>query len=549
MKKIFFMGGLMLTCINLFSQTPQILADINPGGNAVSYKTTMFEMYGTGYFAANDGATGSELWKTDGTSAGTSMVSDIWPGANSSFPHAFGKIGTKLIFGATENPGLEKLYISDGTAAGTTPLKSISPYYNPASSIHLITSFGNSLVFIAEDGQHGAEPWITDGTEAGTTMIRDIDSITDHGSMDWTTTFTMLNNKFYFAATESVHGYELWVSDGTTAGTTLVKDINPGVADAFSYPTDITVSGGKLFFWADDGVHGTELWVSDGTTAGTQMVKDIKSGTSPSGNSMFEIAPYNGKVCFPADNGTTGRELWMSDGTAAGTQLIKDINPGNNYSDAKYFCEYNGKLYFSAYTNADGEQLWVTDGTTAGTFKAKDVYPGNLSQIFKTIVYNGRLYFTALTPTNGRQLFQYESSAGNLTVISPATITIDACAPGGYPSYPSLVNGSFFYPAAYETAKGTEFYKLTTQAGIAPSGKIPAISLFPNPAEGLVSLSADMEITSVRILDHLGRVVYQSTTAGMTSLVFDCTSFENELYLVEIKMDDRTVTEKLIVKH
>ena len=68
-------------------------------------------------------------------------------------------------------------------------------------------------------------------------------------------------------------GRELWKSDGTAAGTVLVKDIDPGRRARSRRPS--RTSDGTLFFTADDGSTGNELWKSDGTPAGTTLVKDI----------------------------------------------------------------------------------------------------------------------------------------------------------------------------------------------------------------------------------------------------------------------------------
>ena len=81
----------------------------------------------------------------------------------------------------------------------------------------------------------------------------------------------------FFTAGDGAHGPELWKSDGTEAGTVLVKDIHPG-AGGYSSPSSLTGVGGTLFFAADDGTHGSELWKSDGTEAGTVLVKDINAG-------------------------------------------------------------------------------------------------------------------------------------------------------------------------------------------------------------------------------------------------------------------------------
>src|SRR5439155_6458138 len=86
---------------------------------------------------------------------------------------------------------------------------------------------------------------------------------------------TNVNGKLFFSAYEATDGYELWQSDGTAAGTVMVKDINPGTYSSF--PSNLTNVNGTLFFSANDGTVGEELWKSDGTAAGTVLVEDINS--------------------------------------------------------------------------------------------------------------------------------------------------------------------------------------------------------------------------------------------------------------------------------
>jgi ELWxxDGT repeat protein len=123
-----------------------------------------------------------------------------------------------------------------------------------------------------------------------------------------------VNGTLFFRADDGTNREELWTSDGTAAGTALVKDINPAGS---SVPARLTVMNGTLFFSAHDGgTYGTELWRSDGTAAGTVLVEDI----NPAGDSGPSwLTAVNGTLFFAADDGTTGIELWQSDGTAAGT--------------------------------------------------------------------------------------------------------------------------------------------------------------------------------------------------------------------------------------
>ncbi len=82
--------------------------------------------------------------------------------------------------------------------------------------------------------------------------------------------FVKLDNTIFFTAQDASYGLELWKTNGTSEGTTLVKDIKPGPLS--SNIANLTVFKGKVYFSANDGINGAELWVSDGTASGTFMV-------------------------------------------------------------------------------------------------------------------------------------------------------------------------------------------------------------------------------------------------------------------------------------
>ena len=145
------------------------------------------------------------------------------------------------------------------------------------------------------------------------------------GSFAVTPTLAAGNVNLYLVINNGKHGLELWKSDGTAAGTVLVKDIMPG-AEAPYHELHMTNVDGTLFFTAFDAAHGVELWKSDGTAAGTMIVRDINPGTDSS--NPYGLTSAGGWLFFGAYDPAHGVELWKSDGTTAGTKLAGGSLPG-----------------------------------------------------------------------------------------------------------------------------------------------------------------------------------------------------------------------------
>jgi ELWxxDGT repeat protein len=112
-------------------------------------------------------------------------------------------------------------------------------------------------------------------------------------------------DKVFFVASELSTGRELWVSDGTAAGTRLLE-VNPGPRG--SYPQAFRVIGDRVVFAADDGVHGLAPWVTDGTPDGTHLAADVMAGLLPS--SPRDFAAYGDDLFFNAGRPWEGFELW-----------------------------------------------------------------------------------------------------------------------------------------------------------------------------------------------------------------------------------------------
>ncbi len=369
----------------LLAAAPELVLDINDVTNS-SNPSRLIDINGIAYFRADDGIAGDELWRSDGTEAGTKLVADIVPGPEGSSVYPLGALGETILFYARDAANERSLWKTDGTESGTVKLKDIVVIASTARSV---------------DG-----PGIT------------------------------LGNELFFVARQSDSGQELWKTDGTADGTTLVKDINPGVFG--SSPKNLTLVGDELFFIAGDRVHGSELWKTDGTDAGTVLVKDIVPGHIGSLNvEVYEygfysskytvpsLVEFNGELYFTPTNSEYGRELWKSDGTEAGTQLVIDVNPGpqSGLLGSYYIDQFalvgfvqlsttSESLYFVARTDSDNDpELWMTDGTLTGTQRVPNtpnlltpgLYSPGPTQIAAT---DSELFF--FVPTNPSNPFQFD---------------------------------------------------------------------------------------------------------------------------------------------
>ena len=206
------------------------------------------EVNGTLFFTAENWNYGRELWKTDGTDAGTVMVKDIntaggWEGAEGGNPSELINVDGMLFFTADDGDG-GALWKSDGTDAGTVMVTRFSTF----TEHYYLTAANGTVFFRDSDGVHGYELWTSDGTEAGTFMVRDIST---GSSSTWFSEMTGVNDTLFFRVDDGIHGEELWKSDGTEAGTVMVKDITSGSASTSL--RSFTNVNGTLFFVADDG--------------------------------------------------------------------------------------------------------------------------------------------------------------------------------------------------------------------------------------------------------------------------------------------------------
>lgn len=331
------------------------------------------------YFSASDSVYGNELWVTDGTSEGTFLLKDInTQSSNDSSPKFFQVSGEYLFFHAySDNAyGFTYLWVTDGTSEGT---REIDVLESRLQTTHK-ANFNNKIYFSTDTFLNqvtpiGEELWVSDGSVSGTYLIKDINP---GGTFDppssWARDFIEFQGKLFFCANDGAGGEEIWTTDGTADGTNMFVNINT-TNDPFyggSHPFYLTINANKMYFSADD-EHGQEPWVTDGTVAGTFMLKDLRTTISPSGINLSsqpqEFMSHKDLMFFSANTDDFGRELFVTDGTSTSTTMVKDIRIDPLYGSApKTIASLGELLYFSADMYGDGNYyLWSTDGTESGT--------------------------------------------------------------------------------------------------------------------------------------------------------------------------------------
>lgn len=337
-------------------------------------------------FFANDGFSGKELWKTDGTLTGTSIVKEIGVGSNGANGQftSVTPLNGHIIFYANDGSGFD-LWKTDGTEAGTSKISNlklaIAPYipYIYAENNHLV--YNNKLFLIINEKLYAID---------GSTFSLEL--LESGGS--WTPAYVLIpfNNKVYFF--RQMGGYaSMWETDGTLSNTRLVKDriYSAPVNGNTLLPQSFGVASDVFYLEMKKTTNGktytSELWKSDGTSAGTVFVKSFYS-------SLNDMMVINNKVFFTAFQDKQMNGVWVSYGTEANTSLVFNFELNTSFSAgtwwSAHFRNYRDSLLFNVTTQTR-YGVYLTDGTNAGTRRIMDF--NGVSDVF---VGNSVLYVNAL---------------------------------------------------------------------------------------------------------------------------------------------------------
>ncbi|MCX6180504.1 MAG: T9SS type A sorting domain-containing protein [Bacteroidetes bacterium] len=386
-NKLYFLGndgvtpGEKIFVTDPTNTNTEMIGPVAGAGTAISNITAYNNKL---YFYFNDGINGLELWSSDGTTVGTSMFNDFRPGLvqgtsipASSTPENLTVCNNLLFFTAFDGTAnFAQLFVTDGTLGGTIKLGGVAANAASSGPSAKFMTYNNKIYFTGNTGS-GYGFWESDGTVSGTKLITGSISLLE-------SSHNLINDALYFYASNTINSVQGIYKFDNTSGLQLLKDtVGPSTAgstDFIEFNGQIFISGYDLKNSMDN--IGHELWVSDGTPAGTKLFKDINVGNGSSRPYNFTI--YNSELYFLTIH--NGGELWKTDGSLGGTVLVKTSTGG---SGRKINILYN-KMYFGqAY-------MWESDGTPSGTFQiTPTITLDNTYAHYATIIINDELYFDA----------------------------------------------------------------------------------------------------------------------------------------------------------
>lgn len=368
---------------------PSLVVDINTvqDPNSFALQTSAVTVVNNvGYFSSTTVESGQELWRTDGTSVGTYQVKDLEPGAASSSPNGFFDFQGTTFFVAVSN-GNSTLFRTDGTDAGTLPIAVVTG--------QTPVVIGNRIYFPGYDAVHGAELWSSDGTPEGTSLVTDILPGAD-GSSPYG--LVKQDDKLLFTAYDG--GARLYALDTTTNGITLL------------HPALIPNSPPQPFGDVSLVHSGNSLWTTDGTPAGTQMLFDPSTGNAISAVNIVGV--LESKVIIGTSYSTTSLASVSVDG------VVEPLVEFPTYRAIYVSPAINGDVLLGVYDfNAGTWGMYQTDGTNAGTVPVT-LPIGFVPNIEQSTDWNGSWYFPA-----------YYAGSADLWRYAPVTASLTQVADGG----------------------------------------------------------------------------------------------------------------------
>ncbi|MFO1053457.1 MAG: hypothetical protein U1F36_14690 [Planctomycetota bacterium] len=374
-----------------------------------SYGLPSFSVhFGRILFSGSDPRAGFEPAVTDGTPAGTTILSDLNitpPPTGDSLPYAFTPFGRRTVFATRGTPTLD-LWISDGTTAGTTLLKG-----NLGDLLDLKV-IGDRLLILTDDPVAGPRLFTSDGTAAGTSLLRTIFGLSDIG-------LVARGDEAFFFETDSTHP-TLLATDGHSVRTVAVIDAWQRWGKAHRL-------GDSILFQMKEkttplpGIQ-VALWVSDGSANGTHAVARYVVANSMT-VTRDQMVTLGDAVYFVALGAGGLSELWTSDGTAGGTHRVAPLAGANLSTQIVALSATRSHVFVR-----DNTSMWASDGTASGT-------------TWLPLRLNASYPWPSMTPLGDRMLFDAIGAPGIVPMVSDGTVA------GTAPLQSGLIRGGWNFGA------------------------------------------------------------------------------------------------------
>lgn len=368
-----------------------LLMDIvdGEGGNYIRASAIMGGYF---YFMSSN-----QLWRTDGTSINTSLVSTL---SGVSTVDSIAVLGNRLIiFTRTYNPISHDLWSSDGTTQNTNYITNLNTTH--ITRTYQIVEYNGFLYFNRYSTVNGSELWRTDGTIPNTGLVNELNT---GNSGSYIGNIVTLGSNFYFTVSAANSPVELWRSNGTTTSREIVDSgIN----------SNLMVMNSLIYYAANN----DELYSYNGTTS--TLVRDIIPGINDSLQAKISwMREIEGRMWLSVFTEAEGSELWVANNALTDISLVKDITPGNGSTFANYMSGYQGNVYFTVYAGVNGrKELWVTDGTEINTMELPGTSPVNSNVTVLVSGQNG-LYYRSYSPDTGAEPWMSDGSETGASLIA-----------------------------------------------------------------------------------------------------------------------------------
>jgi ELWxxDGT repeat protein len=533
MKKIYLIVFLLFIYQAVKPQQVERVTEINyEGYNGLNPRNLTVFNGKLFFFGTDDPEYVDKLMFTDGTAAGVTVVKQIDSDIQYPSLQHLTVLNNLLVF-----DNKHQLWKSDGTAAGTSKIKDIT-----IRDVNYVVL--NNKIYFAGDVTNSNpavdQLWETDGTENGTKLVKTINS----NGPSYIANLVVSGGKIYFNAYGGEGSFSVpWVSDGTEAGTFKLKEITcaygAGASNFIAYNS-------KVYFSAADNASGSQLWVTDGTTNGTLKVTNINPGDI--GLSPANFILYNSKLFFMGIDRGAFYQLWSTDGTEQGTKLVKTDYTPRTYSGflPNSMAILNNKLYISGYDSLTATiQLWVSDGTTAGTTKVTS-FPQGLSPS-RLYAYQNKLIMTGIdTLVNKIEVYVSDGTVAGTVCPPPPSNGVDVFFPwqGWVP-----FNNALYYRAAYGYFADYQLCRVIIGGTGIEEEHDQQISVYPNPTHELITVNCPSSFhdLSIEVYNSLGSLLFKrSDVRNFNS--FDLRPYPTGIYIIKLSSNNHVIATKKIIK-